>query len=108
MWKKNLLRAKGALIVEHSGDYGQAVAQGRREAESDPRAHFGDDENLVTLFLGYTATALGLQKQLASENIPVGHDHPAVRFSSLRVGGAPGGFTFGLRVMTFGRTGGLR
>ncbi|MDY3867940.1 MAG: D-serine ammonia-lyase, partial [Pyramidobacter sp.] len=52
-WKKDLLRSKGAVVVEYDGDYGAAVKQGRAESDADPSSYFVDDENSVNLFLGY-------------------------------------------------------
>lgn len=96
-WKKNLLRSRGARVLEYSGDFGEAITEGRQKTIADPKGYFVDDENSKFLFLGYSVAAMRLKKQLDEQKVLVDDDHPLFVYSPCGVGGSPGGVAFGLR-----------
>ncbi len=98
-WKKDLLRKKGAKVVEYNEDYGKAVEEGRKACLGDEKAHFIDDENSKDLFLGYSVAALRLKKDLERNKIRVNEKHPLRVYLPCGVGGAPGGIAFGLKTI---------
>ncbi|UVI36014.1 D-serine ammonia-lyase [Brevibacterium spongiae] len=96
-WKKTMLRDHGVDVIEHAGDFVEAVEAGRASADAAENTHFVDDEDSVSLFAGYSVAALRLRRQIEAAGIRVDADNQLAVYLPCGIGGGPGGVTFGLR-----------
>lgn len=98
-WKKERLRALGATVIEHPGDYTSTVAAARASVEARDGAFFIDDESSWDLFIGYAGAGRELQIQLEEARVRISDERPLVVYLPCGVGGAPGGITYGLKAI---------
>lgn len=114
-WKKRLLTARGAEVVECDDDYSAAVVEAREASDATSASgdddaaradtYFVDDEESPHLFMGYACAAEELAGQLREAGAIGGEGLPGDSAGSISVylpcgvGGGPGGVTFGLKTV---------
>ncbi|MGC3023256.1 D-serine ammonia-lyase [Brevibacterium sp. FAM 24630] len=96
-WKKTMLRDHGVDVIEHAGDFVEAVEAGRASAEAAANTHFVDDEDSMSLFAGYSVAALRIRRQFDAAGVTIDEQNPLTVYLPCGIGGGPGGVTFGLK-----------
>jgi D-serine dehydratase len=96
-WKVERLREKGVDVRLYEGDYSEAVSEGRRLSEADPKSYFVDDESSELLFAGYTLAGPEVVDQLEALGVAINADTPLYVYLPCGVGGGPGGVAYGLK-----------
>lgn len=97
-WKKQRLTGLGVEVVEHTGDYEQALAAGRALCADDPCAFFIDDEDSLPLLYGYSTAIARLKNQMEEKGLVIDEEHPLFVYVPCGVGGAPSGIALGLNL----------
>lgn len=98
-WKKDLLREKGAKVIEYDTDFNIALKKGRAESDADDQSYFVDDVKSRLLFLGYATSAIRVKKQFENRGVKIDRDHPVFVYSPAGVGGSSGGTLFGMKAV---------
>ena len=70
-WKIDVLRKQGATVASHRGNFQDAAAVVRAQAQADPMVYHVDDTRQVLLSSGFSAMALELQAQLLLQGVHV-------------------------------------
>ncbi len=88
----------GVTVVEYEQDYGVAVEEGRKAAQSDLNCFFIDDEYPARCSLGIPSLGQRLKAQFAQQGRIVDADNPLFVYLPCGAGGGPGGVAFGLKL----------
>ncbi len=95
--RKAKVRSHGVTVVEYEDDYGVAVEQGRKAAQSDPN-RFIDDENSRTLYFWPCGSGSASESAIAQQGRVVDASHPLLVYLPCGVGGGPAASPFGLKL----------
>jgi D-serine dehydratase len=100
-WKKKRLTDNNCKILEHDGNFKEALQKGRDDCiaanEAKPgSAYFVDDENSKALSVGPAVAGLRMKEQLEKQGITIDADRPLFVYIPTGVGGGPSGVLRGL------------